>query len=267
MIKLHWLIDIDIIGDEHQETPMRLRQLGHKVSTLSATKDTPKLIKNPETIYVFHGSFEELNAIKKQEVDIATYGLGSSILRSHYTSYTPEEWYLNQEATMTTWGMFRKNFENFFHHFKNNAVFIRPDSGVKTFTGQLIDVGCFNVDADGLEKVSNVKFETIIWVSPKKEIEAEYRFWICNKNVVASTEYSWDDKELGDIPDTAIHLAEIVAKYEWQVDRTYVVDIAICNGSPFVVEFNSFSCSGLYNCDSKKLFELVSNDILLEWSE
>lgn len=270
-IKLHWLIDIDIIGEKHQTLPQQLRSLGYKVTTLSATK-TIKLIKDSselaESIYTFHGSFEELNQVRKQNVDITTYGLGPSVLRSYYTSYTPNEWFLNQEATLTTWGMFRRNYEAFFSHFEGNEIFIRPDSGNKTFTGRVMSCFDFFNEADIQEQMSNVRPETIIWISSVKPIDSEYRFWISNKKVIASTEYSWSNKKIENkIPDCAFTVANIVANYKWQLDRIYVVDIALSNSVPYVVEFNSFSCSGLYECDSETLFRVVSEDILKEWND
>ena len=42
-MNINWLIDVDIIGEQHQQLPMQLRRLGYNVTTLSATKDFPKI--------------------------------------------------------------------------------------------------------------------------------------------------------------------------------------------------------------------------------
>lgn len=267
-MKLHWVIDVDIIGEKHINLPKYLRSLGHEVTTLSATKDIPKLYESPDTIHVFHGSFEELRAVKKQ-INVATYGLGNSILRSHYKSYIPSEWFLNPDR-MTTWGMFCQNQNEYAKRY-GRGVFIRPDTGNKTFTGQVLHMDNFQYEKELLEQTSNILPETIIWVAPQKTIIREFRVWISDNKVIASSEYSWneDTKPLENIPKVVIDFANEIAKYSWQVDRAYVVDIHL---KPYgeiteIIEFNSFSCSGLYQCDSEKLFKQMSDDIIREWME
>ena len=196
---------------------------------------------------------------------ITTYGLGPSILRSHYTSYLPRGWFLNEDAYLTTWGCF--DGRDFMHR---EAVFIRPDSGYKVFTGQTVEYKDLKERKQEIEQQSEVRPETLIWVSSVKNIENEYRVWISNGKVVTWSEYSWDKTELepAGIPKNMLIFAKGIANYRWQVDRIYVVDLTTIDGiGPYVVEFNSFSCSGLYDCDSEKLFETVSRDILAEWAE
>ena len=265
-MKLNWIIDVDIIGEEHINVPNQLRSFGYKVTTLSATKDFPKIISEMDTIYPFHGSFQELSKIKKSIIP-ATYGINQNILRSHYTSYIPNDWFLNKNSMMTTWGNLYKS-TNFWFEYFGNELFIRPDSGNKTFTGQVITRKNFDEQKSILEQFSNIKPETIIWISNAKRIENEYRFWISNKKIATCCEYSWEkEKQLGIVPMIAMTFANKIANYEWQVDSIYVVDISIIDNYPSIIEFNSFSCSGLYTCDSKELFKIVSEDIITEWNQ
>src|ERR1019366_4121747 len=284
-VKLHWLIDVDIIGEQHQNVPQQLRALGHKVTTLSATKDLPEwdFRKNKEfnnskdgiVVYPFHGSFEELKQVKNKLYTPSTYGLGPSILRSHYTSYIPHGWFLNNDSIMTTWGnLCSENRLDLYERYGwDGEIFIRPDSGYKVFTGQLINLHDFVENKAKLESISGIVPETIIWTSSVKSIAAEYRVWISNRKIVTHSEYSWDDKNidiyncLPETPTKVLELAAQIANHRWQIDRIYVVDISTYRGEAAIIEFNSFSCSGLYECDSELLFKTVSEDIVAEWKE
>lgn len=278
-MKIHWIMDVDIIGEKHQNLPKYLRSLGHDVTTLSATKNMPKLVNSPDTVHVFHGSFEELRAVKKQ-INVATYGLGNSILRSHYASYIPKQWFLNTDSEMTTWGLFRQNYVEYYAKYqmaswwnsKLYELFIRPDSGNKIFTGQVLRKDNFQYEKELLEQTSNILPETIIWITPAQTIHREFRVWISDRQVITASEYSWneDKKPLKNIPKSVIDFAKKIAEHSWQVDRAYVVDIhhpSSSNDETKIIEFNSFSCSGLYQCDSEKLFKQMSVDIIKEWDE
>lgn len=265
-INLHWIVDVDIIEENNSDIPEYIRSLGYKFTPLSVTKKFPKFDENSDDVYIFHGSFQELRRVKN-EVDVCTYGMQSSIYRSHYMSYLPSEWLLS-DGIMTTWGKLCKNKEKYFNGY--NEIFIRPDTGFKVFTGQVIYLNNFNDSKITLEKFSSISPETIIWICPTVNIEHEYRLWISNGKIVGSTEYSWSNDEVnGIIPDSVYELANKVANYEWQVDRIYVCDIH-CNNEgndPRIIELNSFSCSGLYQCDAKALFRQISLDIIDEWKE
>ena len=268
-MNLHWIIDVDIIGEHNIDVPVFLKSLGYKVTALSVTKEFPKIQSDENYIFVFIGSFEELRRIKKQIPSVTTYGIGSSILRSHYTSYFDKSWFLNNSSIMTTWGNFCKDSDFYFSMFSDNCLFIRPDSGYKTFTGQTIEKSKFETQQEILKQTSSILPETIIWVDVAKNINKEYRFWISDKKIIGQSEYSWNDDDIGNfIPTEAIEFAQKVASHDWQPDRMYVVDIHLTdNNIPSIIEFNSFSCSGLYNCDAKTMLKMASIDILKEWSE
>lgn len=267
-MKLCWLIDIPIVGGD-QDVLVHLKNLGHQVVEITAKLENPNLIVEPDSIYPFLGSFQELNFLSKLKIPVATYGLNSNIIRSSYISYMPQEWFLNHDAMMTTWGLLKSNPDWWFNFFNTASLFVRPDSGKKTFTGQVFDKVNIKTEMEFLSRHSNVMPETILWVCPAKKIEKEFRFWISAGKVVTYSEYSWDrDIDIAGSPsDTAFKLAEKVAGYQWQADRIYTVDIQDSSKEAKIIELNSFSCAGLYRCDGKHLLETVSRDILSEWED
>jgi len=88
---------------------------------------------------------------------------------------------------------------------------------------------------------------------------------MADKVVVAGSEYRWDDVLVrrGTHPDCDA-LAWHIAKADWQLDTVYVVDICLTpdvwtkKDVPRIVEFNAFSSSGLYACDTYAIVTAVS---------
>ena len=270
-MKVGWLIDIDLMAEEQVGIIPHLKSLGYPVYKLSAALDKPKIKHDPEYVYAFLGSFEELDSVKKHlGFPIATYGLNKYINRSGYISFMPNDWFLNEHSVMATWGQLQHNSTRFFKMFDSEQLFARPDDGKKSFTGQVFNKSSIFDEMQFLDRYSRVAPETLIWVGESKKIDREYRFWISAGKVLTWSEYSWDKTPIQTIvePTKAIcDMAEQVAKYDWQVDLIYTVDITEHDGTAKIIELNSFSCAGLYNCDGKNLLEVVSRDILDEWND
>lgn len=268
-MKLCWLIDNDLVAEEQPDLGSHIKSLGYSAYKLSTALDTPNIKYDPECIYVFLGSFEELRRVQKNfGFPVATYGINGLINRSGYMSYLPNEWFLNEHSVMTTWGQLQNNSHRFFNRFDSDRLFVRPNGGNKLFTGQVFEKSSIHEEMQFLDRYSSVLPETIIWIGEAKKIDREYRFWISVGKVVTWSEYSWDKTPIQNVTEPSqvvIDMAEQVAKHEWQVDRIYTVDITKYEGEAKIIELNSFSCAGLYNCDGKQLLETVSRDILAEW--
>lgn len=173
---------------------------------------------------------------------------------TQYLSKFPSEWFLNSDGYFSTYGLFkRKKVEK--------SVFIRPNSPYKTFTGLTITPENFYIEMNSLNKISNVADEEIILISENKMIDSEFRYVICNKEVIGYSEYRWDnvlDIRRDTLPE-CLELAEIIAKYHTQIDDLYVVDIGMVDGQAKVIEFNSFASSGLYAIDQHHMIDKIEN--------
>jgi hypothetical protein len=71
---------------------------------------------------------------------------------------------------------------------------------------------------------------------------------------------------LGEYRIDVHHEAWSMAKYECQLDVAYTVDIFLGENGPRIGEFNSFSSSGLYNCDLDIIVNEISKASLNEWN-
>jgi hypothetical protein len=115
-------------------------------------------------------------------------------------------------------------------------------------------------DVETLKK--SVYPEMICVVAKPRSIEAEFRFVIADRQVVAGSQYRWEDRldVRLDVLPICRELAQEVAQREWQADRCYTCDVALLDGrsKARIVELNTFSSSGLYACDTEAVVDAVS---------
>jgi len=149
---------------------------------------------------------------------------------------------------------------------RNQSVFIKPDSGMKEFTGKVISYHNFDDEISSMNQIEIVNPETLCVIAEPKPIEAEFRYVIADGKVITGSEYRWDnvlDVRRDTLP-LCDELARHVAQMEWQADRVYVCDIALSRGVPKIVELNAFSSSGLYACNTHAIVEAVSASAIRE---
>jgi hypothetical protein len=123
------------------------------------------------------------------------------------------------------------------------SAFIRPDSDSKVFDGCVYDKLSF---ARVAAKFSNNGAISVVVASPV-EIEAEWRFFIVESEVVGCSEYRrWGRFSThGSVPRAAIELAGELASL-WSPAAVYCLDLAATSDRIGVVEANCFNASRMY---------------------
>ncbi len=163
----------------------------------------------------------------------------------------------------------------------DNCIFIRPDSGAKTFTGQILKREEIDKEFKLFESYAAKPLDQIFTIiSSPKIIDKEWRFVVVDKKVIASSQYKDNVKNTIREQDLEVEaiikegcnigarsFADKVARDPWQPDRVYTLDICQQDGVWFLLEANSFSCSGLYKCNPKPIVKEVSRIALEEWEE
>ncbi len=153
----------------------------------------------------------------------------------------------------------------------DNYIFIRPDSGAKPITGQLLKYKDIEKEFKLFETYAGNNLEQIILlVSSPKPIMEEWRCVVVDRKVVAFSQYQIIGKLniKRTIKPGALQLAEEIAKEEWQPDVAYTLDICRTTIDTYhLLEANSFSCSGLYLSDPESIVKEVSKVALKEWEE
>lgn len=220
-------------------------------------QDVPDL---PETT-IFYGSLEFAQKLRKQTNWI---GVFCDLPKFKCSTYYPElsEFLLNVPYSMFPLGDYYKLRPFLFKYLGfNSDLFLRPDSGFKLFTGNVIgEQESLNHFLGGK---SFQKTDLALAAKPAK-IWREWRLVVCDKRVIAASQYQKQGlfETNPEVPVDVYRFGDMVAK-RWQPEQVYVMDVAEQEwGFLRLLELNSFSCSGLYECDMENVVREISKLVL-----
>ena len=163
---------------------------------------------------------------------------------------------LNFEATITTFSeLMTRDYGS------EKLLFIRPDDDSKSFAGEVKQFAEIREWYDRLEGVSNTQLskESKIIVSEPYNIQYEWRLWIVDKKVVASSkyrEYFNLSKESGCPPEVVV-FAEARCR-EYTPHNVFVMDICLCGDSYYIIECGCMNGAGFYKADIATIVKYVS---------
>jgi hypothetical protein len=126
------------------------------------------------------------------------------------------------------------------------TFFLRPNDDSKSFSGQVMVFGDYRRWYDTWEDDMDLKPDTYVLVSSLKTIIAEYRLFVLDGKVIASSQY---------LPEARRFVAPEVIDFAGQVASRYspadafVCDIAATRDGLKVIEFNCINGSGFYQAD------------------
>lgn len=154
---------------------------------------------------------------------------------------------------------------------QNKEVFIKPDAGNKSFVG--FTIKCDKDFNENLKKqlmFSQVDPETLCFISTAKKIDPiEWRVWISERKIIASSPYGWnEDYSYMDLPTNVLELAETMANNPWQPDYAYVADFCTLNDEQEVclIEINAISTSGTYQANLESLLNGLRKTVIKDWN-
>jgi len=181
-------------------------------------------------------------------------GMNSIFDWNVYTTYIPKDYMLNPKCggTMMT-------FAEAMDYFRDlpKQVFIRPNSGWKSFTGFSCSRNDLRQELNALLQTEHVDPSEIVVLFKEQKIEQEYRYWIIDSQISTASSYSWNDEHKFHKPEKEVDkFVKDVVVYLDNIGKTdFVIDVAILeDGSIKVVELNAISTSGWYDAmDYEKL--------------
>lgn len=190
------------------------------------------------------------------------------------TSYYPKynDFLLNQNYIMLPFGELLRRRDFLFDTLGpyEDKVFVRPDSGNKTFSGTVVHKDNWK---DAVAKLGfyDVDPASIVIVSETSNIRNEWRLVIVEGEVIAASKYKSEGlvKLEEGCPSDVKRFAKLMADI-YCPERCFTMDICDFKDSGellSIVEINSFSSSGLYVCDKSAVVEAVSRAALNEWKE
>lgn len=132
------------------------------------------------------------------------------------------------------------------------AVFARPLEDDKLITGGLFKKEDLLMDLE--TKVTDIHKDKYLILSEPKTILAEYRFFVVDKKVITGSLYKIRGQLItSDSVDTeAMSYAQEMVNL-WTPSAAFVIDIALTDKGPKIIEVNNISSAGLYKSDVSKL--------------
>lgn len=165
---------------------------------------------------------------------------------------------INGDAVVTTFGAAKV--------FDDIEAFIRPCEDLKAFTGCVVSIdgllawqqrvydGCQSTQDSPL-----LTMATPVVVAPVKTITREWRTWIVNGVVKASSQYAEYGQRVRkqETPSSVRVFAERLAQY-WSPGLCFCLDVGeLEDGSLGLVEINTLNSSGVYAADMAPVYGAI----------
>lgn len=261
MQDIKWIIQKDIFGNESKlikvlDNSGTRYELMSKQDIIIASEKTISLVTSCDTTGInknstnafFYGSTHMMPRIERETKWQHCCTLKNYECHKYYPIF--REYLLNKDYYFLPFGELEcLNSARSF----GNKVFIKPDKAFKTFSGHVV-----NLEDDWSEGLDLVDEQDLILVTSPKEIKAEYRFVICKEKIVSASQYFPEQNNINS-GNIFKYVSELTDRY--QPDPIYTIDIAdTCSGYK-MLEMNSMSCTGLYECDLEKVVECVNNTV------
>jgi hypothetical protein len=148
---------------------------------------------------------------------------------------------------------------------REGRVFVRPSGVQKTFTGRC-------VDREGLvltlQSTSYAKEPVLI--APPQEITREWRVVVARGRFVAASQYLSEGRHRespGCPKEVRAYVDRLLAEVPYRPDPIYMMDLCASDDTLRLLELNSFSCSGLYQCDPASVVKAAKGLALEEWEQ
>ncbi len=248
-VLVDWLVED--IGDRYSDKFLTaIRSAGIDPAYF---KDLNKIKLNKDKYYLFNGSISTAEKLVQAgyKTNIPNF---DNYLYSKYSSAFGSEMFNDDYAIASLSELNRRKFYYYGMFGVEANIFIRPDSGKKTFTGTLLDL--LDFDKFIYEKES-IKHDLVI-ISKPKPINGEWRFVVSKDGIISQSTYSYQGQVtlIPSAPVGATKFVEKLLEFGYFTDKLVVFDICESNiGFFHLLEVNAFCTSGLYACDRSKIVD------------
>lgn len=277
-VGVHWRIHEGLVPDRKTELDLLLRSFGDNVQWVRGGR---RELAPPEQFGSRSSPALALTTIQDARALDGTWEVTPG-LYFHQRKYDVSYWLprlafdipvLNRGCIFTPIGLLRWMPSEII---SGDHLFLRPDSGLKTFPGLTFDVGretpLLSLFNQLTATYKGLPPELMVCVARACRIHPiEWRFWIVDRKVVASTPYSWNDEAMvwKEPPYAATRVAMQMASNLWQPDVAYVCDVVeqVVDGVQFHLnELNALSTSGLYRVPFEPLISSLRSVVMREAS-
>lgn len=278
-MNVKWLLEPEVFQYEDESIIDALEDRGieHKVVQFGKTyEDIIKTFPDTDCVVV-HGSLQLGRAVYRFTNWVP--GIYCNLPQFECQYYYPRfgEHLLNSDYAMFPFGALDHRREWIADHFNvEDCVFLRPSSGFKTFTGQIVELCDWDHEIRNISH--KIEPETLVLVCKPIEIKREWRLVVTDR-VVASSQYKEgeglvritgsDLRKVRDTPQTVLDYGQqVLDEVEFKPDPIWTLDICETPaGDLKVLEVGSFSCAGLYACDPYPIVDEVNRLAMLDWED
>ncbi len=251
--KVIWIVEVGAFRTGSDAFEDAVRRKGGELRWLSVDDEFRGRYGRWEEgdVVVFRGSFEAAESFRSKRPD-AIPGVIGEAKTLRCSSYYPalDHLLLNVEHEFLPLNELRSRWVDLRAR-HGDALFLRPDSGAKAFTGQVV------ADLERFEARERLYLEAmdpneLVVVAPLRRIEQEWRTVVVDGKVVAESRYkSGGTRDVAPLaPAEVLSFAQTIASNIEPPALAYMLDVAREEGGRLsVVELNSFSCSDVYSCD------------------
>ena len=256
-----WVLEADVFPDSHARMQEAIAEHGHTVILWSdewwATGRWPRL---PGTRALFHGSLG--NAARIQQELPWRPGAFCATDRFRCSAWYPaaKPWLLHESWVLTTVAALIADAEAVLAPIGSpESFFVRPDSPLKPFSGRVVSRGGLSLRAlDHGFYYDDASLPVV--VAPVRPVGREWRYVVCERQLIAGSEYSAAERiAIPDDPTGAprAFAAEIAATLS-EPESVFVMDVCQTPDGLRLLELNPFSGADLYACDRHAVVRAVS---------
>lgn len=170
------------------------------------------------------------------------------------------------DGVFTTWIDLIKNYNKYCEMLGSTNLFVRPNSGEKTFTGLVLSGDNIQHEINSTQQLTGVLNDTLVFVSLAKKIDSEYRFFIVNKEVVGESTYMvnhiHDERPV--VPSSA---RDFALDFASKTDEPLVLDVGRVGDDFGAIEINCINSSGFYSCNVDNIVHSLSQYVNHKWAE
>lgn len=265
-MNVKWLIDPEVFEKDAEPLLASLKKLGieHTVCKFGTQYETyVDKFANEECPVMFYGCLQFGKFIKKNTNKITVY---CNLPRFECLYYYPlfRQYLLNANYIMLPFGELARRKDWIFEHL-GEVVFLRPSSGYKIFPGITVDKS--SIEREIKHYSTHVNPHELVVIAPFVEIKNEWRIVVVNNKVITGGQYKKNGAivRIKEVPDNIMNYANaIVANVKYTPDPAWTLDVCeINNGKLNVLEVGSFSCAGLYACDTDAIVQAINSNIMI----
>ncbi len=214
-----------------------------------------KAIKDPE--FIFYGSLNLAEIMVEEYPDNVYYGPEEYNCSTYYNYFG--EYHVNKDYIMLPFGELERRCGFLMSTIGiNGTVFVRPDTGTKSFTGQTATYQTW-LDDIKLMGTYDVPDNELVLVSKPRTIIKEWRFIVVEDELITGSLYVPRHEEVSIDSYAGKFARKVLDDVSWRPSNIWVLDICeTVDNRLHVLEIGCFSSAGQYACNKDLIVEQVS---------